>query len=103
MRKLARNAFTLIELLVVIAIISILIAMLLPAIQMVREASNKAHCASNLRQLGIAALNYEVTNHGLPFNAITKNNSQAPYIPYDPSTVAMAGVDRGTLGRCSCL
>ena len=79
-RRTRGRGFTLIELLVVIAIIAVLIALLLPAVQAAREAARRAQCTNNLKQLALAAHNYESSNGSFPMG---NRATQMPSCAYD--------------------
>ena len=96
----SRRGFTLVELLVVIAIIGVLIALLLPAVQAAREAARKTQCANNLRQIGVAMMNYETRAGELPVADVRKHDpppSNLVKTYHSWVTILMNFVEQGTV------
>ena len=92
-----RSGFTLIELLVVIAIIAILIGLLVPAVQKVREAANRMQCSNNLHQIGLACHNYHDANHHFPPGKGSSYPGYAGYARWSAQSLLLPYIEQDNL------
>ncbi len=95
-RRIALRAFTLIELLVVISIISLLVSLLLPAVQAARDAARRLQCANNVRQLGLGLQNHVSTYNAFPGNGGFRNGSTIVNTVGTPVTIFTEDIADGT-------
>lgn len=91
------RAFTLVELLVVVAIIAILVALLLPAVQAAREAARRAQCANNLKQIGLALMNFEHHNKRFPAGNMGWNKSGTQWLGHTAQVMILPFLEQDAM------